>query len=124
MTPWDETLKQPPSQLTVDKQDPIFVFIVYCLAYITGVQVSGHDNRLTVGESVMITCSFDLNLTSMEWLYDNTVIMRTTAPQLDLTFSLVNDSIHNRQYTCRVVTSYGTQEETITLRVQGRIKFL
>lgn len=68
-----------------------------------------------------ITCSFDLNLVSIEWLYNNVVILRTTAPQLNLTFSPVNDSIHNRQFTCRAVTFYGVQEENITIQVQGKI---
>ena len=66
-----------------------------------------------------ITCSFDLNLTSIEWLYNDEVITSSVASQLDLTFSPVNDTINNRQYTCRVTTPYGDQEEDITIRVQG-----
>lgn len=73
-----------------------------------------------VGESVTITCSFDLDLTSIEWLYNSEVIVKTTASQLNLTFSPVNDTINNRQYTCRVITLYGMQEETLTVQVQGK----
>ncbi len=84
-----------------------------------GLQISGHTNQINVGDSVTITCSFDLKLTSIEWHYNNEIIMRTSASQLNLTFSPVNDTINNRQYTCRVVTSYGVQEENITIQVQG-----
>lgn len=86
-----------------------------------GLVISGGSSQLNVGETVTFTCSFDLNLSSIEWYYDNMVIMRTAAAQLNLTFSPVNDSINNRQYTCRVVTSFGVQEENISIRVQGAI---
>ena len=84
-----------------------------------GLQVSGHRNQFAVGDVATITCSFDLDLTSIEWLYSGAIVARTTAPQLSLTFNPVNDTINNRQYTCRVATSYGTQEETIAIGVQG-----
>ena len=87
--------------------------------YHAGLRISGHNQQINVGDSVTITCSFDLNLTSIEWLYNNTVIMSTLTPQLNLTFNPVNESINNRQYTCRAVTLYGTQDKTITIQVQG-----
>lgn len=86
-----------------------------------GLQVSGLSDPMTVGETVTVICSFDLDLTSIQWLYNGVVIMSSTTPQISLTFSPVNDSIHNRQYTCRAVTPYGTQEEARTIRVQGKI---
>ena len=90
----------------------------YCL--FTGLQISGHsDDEVVLGESVTITCSFDLESTSIEWVYGEEVVMMTTGSQLNLTFSPVNDTINNRVYTCRALTPYGMQEESITIEVQG-----
>lgn len=67
-----------------------------------------------------ITCSFDMGLTTIEWLYNGDVIEMTTGSQVNLTFSPVNDIIHKREYTCLVNTSHGIQEESITIQVQSR----
>ena len=88
--------------------------------FVTGLQVTGLSDPVTVGDSLTVTCSFDLDSTSIEWLYDNEVVLTTTSSLLPLSFGTVNDTVNNRQYTCRVVTPYGTQEETITIRVQGK----
>ena len=84
-----------------------------------GLQISGYRSQYSVGDVATIECSFDLNSTSIEWLYNNEVIMSTEDAQLNLTFSPVHDTVHNRQYTCRVSTSYGVQERNITIRVEG-----
>lgn len=76
-----------------------------------------------MGEFVTITCTFDMPLTSLEWLYNDKVVSSTVAPQLNLTFSPVNDTINNRQYICRAVTSYGVQEEDIIIEVKGNDRF-
>ena len=77
-----------------------------------------------MGESVTVTCSFDLSLTSLEWVYNDGVVVRSTAQQINLTFSPVNDTINNRVYICRAVTSYGVQAENITILVQGIVTAL
>ena len=74
-----------------------------------------------MGENVTITCSFDQDLAYIEWLYNDEVVLWTSESQLSLTFSPVNDTINNRQYLCRVTTSYGTQEKNITTNVQRNI---
>ena len=90
------------------------------LFLLTGLQISGHsDDEVVLGESVTITCSFDLESTSIEWVYGEEVVTMTTGSQLNLTFSPVNDTINNRVYTCRAFTPYGMQEESITIEVQG-----
>lgn len=86
---------------------------------LVGLQISGYSPQFNVGDIVAITCSFDLNVTSIEWVYNSEVVVSSTASQLDLTFSPVNDTVDNRVYTCRVTTPYGEQEENITIRVQG-----
>ena len=49
-------------------------------------------------------CVSDVPATLIEWLSGEDVLMAssTTTQQLDLVFSLVNDSIHNQVYVCRV----------------------
>ena len=85
-----------------------------------GLQISGYTEYLTVGQSARIICSYDLTFTSIEWLYNNETIVNSTASQLDLSFNPVNDSIHGRQYTCRVTTPYGIQEKRLTIQIRGR----
>jgi len=84
-----------------------------------GLQISGHGGQVNVGESVTLSCSFDLELVSLEWVHNNSIILSSAAPQINLTLSPVNDSIHNRQYSCRAVTSYGVQEQNVTILVKG-----
>lgn len=88
--------------------------------YYAGLEISGYDGELSVGEYVTITCSFDLEFTSMEWIYNNKVVVSSSSQQIGLSFSPVNDSIHGRQYTCRVTTQYGLQEKNVTILVHGK----
>ena len=51
----------------------------------------------------------------IEWLRDGVVVeseASTDIQELDLTFSTVNDSIHNQVYVCRVMRV--TDEENVT----------
>ena len=84
-----------------------------------GLEVSGYSGQLTVGDYATIICSFDLEFTSIEWIYNNQVVASSSSPQIGLSFSPVNDSIHGRQYTCRVTTPYGLQQKNVTILVQG-----
>ena len=84
-----------------------------------GLQLSGYDGYFTVGQSANITCSYDLPLTSIEWLHNNVTVVSSTSSQLDLSFNPVNDSMHGRQYRCRVTTPYGIQEERLTIQITG-----
>lgn len=88
---------------------------------VIGLQISGYSGYLTVGQSANITCSYDLTFTSIEWLYNNEIVVSSTASQLDLSFDPVSDSIHGRQYTCKVITPYGIQEERLTIQIRGRV---
>ena len=75
----------------------------------------------TVGGQASITCSSDLTVTSIEWIHNHQVVSYSTSSELQLTFSPVNDSIHGQEYTCRVTTSYGIQEETMQPFVQSKL---
>lgn len=86
-----------------------------------GLEISGYSGQLVLGEYATVSCSFDLEFTSLEWIYNNAIVVNSsTQPQIGLSFSPVNDSVHGRQYTCRVTTPYGMQEKNITIFVQGK----
>ena len=76
---------------------------------------------LTVGDTVSVSvCSTDLDVTSIEWITDVTVAMDNSSNH---SFALVLDPVsadyHNTQYTCRVTSPYGVQEETVDITVQS-----
>ena len=58
----------------------------------------------------------------MEWIRDEDVIVATipNMRQLDLSFTPLNDSIHNIVFTCRVtrnITNERVAEQNFTMRV-------
>ena len=86
-----------------------------------GLQIQG-SNILIVGETTSLICSSDLDISSIEWLYSGQVVASSTSQQeLELEFSPVNDTIHGREYTCRVISPYGSQEETISVVAEGEL---
>ena len=84
-----------------------------------------HD-QFTVGHSATATCKSDTLASGMEWLTDGVVLeSATTTQQLDLVFPLVNDSIHNQDYTCRVTREGGmTATQNFTVKVVGKFFFV
>ena len=85
--------------------------------YCVGLQISGNDIPLTVGDTATLTCSTDLKVSSIQWWYSNQILAESTEQSAQLVFSPVNDSIHGKQYTCRVNSPYGIQEERATITV-------
>ena len=79
---------------------------------------------LIVGRASTLTCSSDLDVTMTEWLYNGGVVQSSTAPQTQLLFNPVNDTIHNRQYTCRVTSPYGVQQQTVIITAEGGVSFI
>ena len=77
---------------------------------------------LIVGRTSTYTCSSDLDVIMTEWLYNGGVVQSSTGPQTQLLFNPVRDTFHNRQYTCRVTSPYGAQQQTITVTTEGRFK--
>ena len=78
---------------------------------------------LIVGRAARLTCSSDLDVTMAEWLYNGGVVQSSTGPQAQLLFNPVRDIIHNRQYTCRVTSPYGTQQQTVIITAEGGVSF-
>ena len=86
-----------------------------------GMQVMMPD-VLIVGRAATLTCSSDLDVTMTEWLLNGRAVQNSTHSQVQLLFNPVMDTIHSRQYTCRVTSPYGIQEQTIIITAEGRFK--
>ena len=76
-----------------------------------------------VGETAIITCASALKVTSMQWLLKDDIVREDTSgqQQLHLTFSPVNDSIHNLQYICRVTTNGTEYDYQVNMTVEGAL---
>ena len=86
-----------------------------------GLQTHTTSVIFSVGESASITCSSDLDVTSIEWLYEGQVVSYVAGQQeLKIVFNPVNDTVHNSEYTCRVTSPYGIQENTIPVIAEGK----
>ena len=91
----------------------------YTFILSTGVVISGPDLPLTVGTSATFNCTSDLPATNIEWVYDGEVVaVDTTGEQVDLTFDPVNDSIHERVYTCRATIEGNPFTDSVTVTVE------
>ena len=79
--------------------------------------------KFTVGQSATARCSSNVSATRMEWLSNGVVIeSATSTKQLNLLFSLVNDSIYHQLYTCRVTREVDgmTATQNFTVNVGGK----
>ena len=82
-----------------------------------------HD-QLKLGTRATAKCFGNvMHAAKMEWLSSG-VVVNETGPQesaINLTFSPVNDSIHNQVYVCRLTTTDGQQvEQNFTAKVDGK----
>ena len=81
-------------------------------------------DKFRVGEGATARCFSDVLASRIEWLNNGVVMASATSStqQLDLVFSLVNDSIHNQVFICRV-TGMDLEElrQNFTVKVNGRL---
>ena len=75
---------------------------------------------LNVGRAVPIVCSTDLDVTTIEWIRDGLTVGNSSTQSLTLVLNPVSADYHNTQYTCRVTSPYGVQEETLNITVQSK----
>ena len=76
---------------------------------------------LTVGDTVSISvCSTDLDVEMVEWIRDGVTVSNSSSQSLALVLDPVSAGHHNTQYTCRVTSPYGVQEETVDITVQRK----
>jgi len=75
---------------------------------------------LTISDTVSIMCSTDLDVTTIEWIRDGITVANSASKSLSLLLDPVSADHHNTQYTCRVISPYGIQEETINITVLSK----
>ena len=85
--------------------------------YTIGIQIIG-NTTVTVGQTATVTCYTDLQVEKLEWIYSRELVVNSSSQQVDLHFDPVYNYYHNRQYTCRATTFYGTLEEAVIFAVQ------
>ena len=88
--------------------------------FVTAIMIIGNTN-ITVGERANFSCISDLNVQRIEWTFNGALVARSNSHQVNLTFAQVADHLHNREYVCMAVTSYGTIERTITISVHSML---
>ena len=84
-----------------------------------GISVTGNEAPVSLGAGLQLNCSSDLDILTAKWLYGDVVIAESQGAEALLVIPAVNDSLHNRQYWCRVTTPYGVQERNTTITVTG-----
>ena len=95
---------------------------------LTGVFIT--RDQFNVGQSAAATCRSDTPATRIEWLTiangEEVIESAMSTQELDLVFSLVNDSINNEVYTCRVTREEGNMIATqnFTVNVDGNDSLL
>ena len=77
---------------------------------------------MSVGDNGSLSCKSIIDVDVIEWLNSNGEVIAglTDARRLNLTFALVNTSINNQMYTCRVNKS-ASVNKTIAVSVTGKI---
>ena len=87
---------------------------------------------LTIGDTVSIVCSTDMDIATIEWIrtiimsgirYDFTV-SNSSSQSLTLLLDPVSADHHNTQYTCRVTGPYGAQEETVNIIAPSKYGYM
>lgn len=89
------------------------------LTFPTGVLIEGNSFPWSVGSTATLSCSSDLDVVSIDWLHNGEVVAHSTSEPAQLLFNPVNDSIHDREYSCMVNTFYGVLEEHTDVTVNG-----
>ncbi len=86
---------------------------------LSGAYITGNGGPATIGSSLQLTCSSDMVALMAEWLYNDVVIAQSATGNVTLMISSVNDSLHNREYKCRITTPFGVQERNSTIITTG-----
>ena len=92
------------------------------LYFITGITLSGLYQSLTVGQSATITCSTNIQVSSIEWRDQSSAVLSSATDQTEVeyTIPLVRDDLQGLQYTCRAVAATTIYTETVQIQVVGK----
>ena len=99
----------------------------FSLYFNTGITLSGlEDPPLTVGQPATITCSTNINVSSIEWRNESSAVLSSTMDggthsMLDYTIHLVSDDLQGQEYSCNAEAADGTvYNETVRIEVVGK----
>ena len=104
------------------------LFQHFSLSFITGITLSGLDPPLTVGQSATITCTTNIEVSSIEWRDQSSAVLSSTMSggahtMLDYTIDLVSDDLQGQEYSCNAEAADGTvYNETVRIEVVGKCK--
>ena len=118
------------TKLTETSVASVYLYLIYsatgafdlCVFIHLGLQITGNDRPLIIGESATLICSSDLDVSKIEWFAQhNEVLVNSTRQSITLVFNQVSLDMHGAQYTCHVTSPYGTQERNITVITEGEL---
>ena len=95
--------------------------LYFSLSFNTGIILSGLNQALTVGQSATITCSANIEVSSIEWMDETSAGLSSATDQtvVEYTIPLVRDDLQGLQYTCRAVAGTTIYTETVEIEVVG-----
>ena len=102
--------------------------LYFSLSFNTGIILSGLNQALTIGQSAIITCSTNIEVSSIEWRDQTSAVLSSTMSggahsMLDYTIDLVSDDLQGQEYSCNAEVADGTvYTETVRIEVVGKCK--
>ena len=89
---------------------------------LTGITLSGLESPLTVGQSTTITCTTNIEVSSIEWMDETSTVLSSATDQTEVeyTIPLVRDDLQGLQYTCRAVSGTTIYTETVEIQVVSK----
>ena len=85
-------------------------------------RLNAQSNNLIVGRSATFSCSSDLAPTRIRWYRGRSLVSSTYGAQGTVTHSRISTDDEGEVYTCKITSSYGSQERNVTLHVIGIIE--
>ena len=94
----------------------------FSLSFNTGITLSGLESPLTVGQPATITCTTNIEVSSIEWMDQSSAVLSSATDQtvVEYTIPLVRDDLQGLQYTCRAVAGDTIYTETVEIQVVGK----
>ena len=88
----------------------------------TGITLFGLESPLTVGRPATITCTINVEVSSIDWRDETSTVLSSATDQIEVeyTIPLVRDDLQGLQYTCRAVAGTTTYTETVEIQVVGK----
>ena len=100
----------------------VSINVLSSLYFNTGITLSGLDPPLTVGQPATITCTTNIEVSSIEWRDETSTVLSNATDQtvVEYTIPLVRDDLQGLQYTCRAVAGTTIYTETVEIQVVGK----